>query len=847
MSKIYQYIVDVVARTKNFTQQMREVIRQTQETTRATKELSGTTGQFSGMLNNIGAGVIGAFSAKAVIDFTAEVTKLAAQADGVNRAFSRTASANDLTMLRDSVKGTVSDLELMKRAVTARNFGIPVQELGNLLEFAAKRAQDTGQEIDYLVDSIVTGIGRKSPLILDNLGISAVKLKEKLGGVTLEAASIAEITKAVGEIAKDSLDETGGIADNTATKLARMNAQWDNMKVLIGSVVAESSLLNGLLDRMYKRFAIDASPLNAWQRVNPFKSVDTRYQEALKANKQRDDQAAREQMDKEGKLTGKAADVVIVRNLQSAVDNLKIYKDKLAEAGKDTSEVSRQITEYEAQINKIQPKVPGAPDKPKVVKTAYEQLTLSIANLTKQQQALALAGADVSGITAQIGALQKQKQAADQLVESQKSNVVRTAYDQLSNSIAGLVRKQSELAAAGKDTSGMAAQITALERQKAVTDRLIQSPDTATAKTAYNLLAGSIATLVAQQDKLAGSGKDTSGMAAQVAALNRQKEAADQLARSIEEGVSDGGYEQLTEAIATLTKEQENLTLAGKDTTGIAAQIAALERQKEAVDFLSESYRVAARLGRQALELPANIITPKAAGMAQGLTVQKGKLASYGEKGEEPETMGLVIDPDQEGKTTAKIQEIIKQSEKLKETWASLTEQAGANFQTIGDAIGGMAGSWVGFFGYLIEQIPVLIAQITALSATEVAGSTAVTGAKSAEAIASGTAGAAKMPFPFSLIAIAATVAYIIAALANVTKVKKFEAGGIAYAPTLGMFGEYPGASSNPEVVAPLNRLREIIQPAGGSTVIMPAGVEIDGYKLRVLLKKVETNISRRT
>lgn len=42
----------------------------------------------------------------------------------------------------------------------------------------------------------------------------------------------------------------------------------------------------------------------------------------------------------------------------------------------------------------------------------------------------------------------------------------------------------------------------------------------------------------------------------------------------------------------------------------------------------------------------------------------------------------------------------------------------------------------------------------------------------------------------------------------------KFAKGGIAYGPTLGLFGEYAGASNNPEVVAPLDRLRSLIRPA---------------------------------
>lgn len=48
------------------------------------------------------------------------------------------------------------------------------------------------------------------------------------------------------------------------------------------------------------------------------------------------------------------------------------------------------------------------------------------------------------------------------------------------------------------------------------------------------------------------------------------------------------------------------------------------------------------------------------------------------------------------------------------------------------------------------------------------------------------------------------------AALQNITA---FAAGGIVSGPTLALVGEYSGASNNPEVVAPLNKLRSMLEP----------------------------------
>lgn len=78
---------------------------------------------------------------------------------------------------------------------------------------------------------------------------------------------------------------------------------------------------------------------------------------------------------------------------------------------------------------------------------------------------------------------------------------------------------------------------------------------------------------------------------------------------------------------------------------------------------------------------------------------------------------------------------------------------------------------------------------------------------------------AAHAYLPFTGTAIAAgMVAAQAAAIAAAGQITKFAEGGIAYGPTLGLFGEYPGASSNPEVVAPLDRLRSLIEPQSAAT-----------------------------
>ena len=50
--------------------------------------------------------------------------------------------------------------------------------------------------------------------------------------------------------------------------------------------------------------------------------------------------------------------------------------------------------------------------------------------------------------------------------------------------------------------------------------------------------------------------------------------------------------------------------------------------------------------------------------------------------------------------------------------------------------------------------------------------------------------------------------------------VPSFATGGIVSGPTLGLMGEYPGARTNPEVIAPLDKLKSMIGTNGGSTEV---------------------------
>ena len=148
------------------------------EFSKGIKQSEGQLSSFKGVVGKIGGAIAGAFTVDKIVQFTKEAYKLAGQAQGVYNAFSRLNRPGLLNDLKEATRGTIDELQLMQTAVRANNFKIPLDQLATYLRFATDRAIETGESVDYLVNSLVLGIGRKSPLILDNLSISTVRLRK---------------------------------------------------------------------------------------------------------------------------------------------------------------------------------------------------------------------------------------------------------------------------------------------------------------------------------------------------------------------------------------------------------------------------------------------------------------------------------------------------------------------------------------------------------------------------------------------------------------------------------------------------------------------------------------------
>lgn len=165
-----------------------------------------------------------------VKEFAAEGISMAETADGVIHAFQKLDNPNLLQTLRKATKNTVDDIELMKAAIKARDFGIPLEDLGKYLSFAQLKAQQLGVSVQQMTDDIVTGLGRKSPQILDNLGLSAAEISAK----TKETG---DFMKAVASIVENNLAQAGETYISAADRAAQKTAELHNRQLELGQAL----------------------------------------------------------------------------------------------------------------------------------------------------------------------------------------------------------------------------------------------------------------------------------------------------------------------------------------------------------------------------------------------------------------------------------------------------------------------------------------------------------------------------------------------------------------------------------------------------------------------------------
>ena len=230
----------------------------------AISRIVGGAGKSFQALGNAALGGIGVATG-AVTGLGAALGKItmdAAPVEGVSKAFDGLAESagrgtdDMLAALKKGSAGMVSNRDLMMTfneaaQLVSTDFAV---QLPDAMQYLGKVSAATGSDMDFMLDSLVKGVGRLSPMILDNLGIQvaqseATERAAEMFGVEAEELDKAQVQAGMMNVVLEKLAaNTASMPDMTesaAAKMARFKATIQDTKDRIG--LALLPVLNNLM------------------------------------------------------------------------------------------------------------------------------------------------------------------------------------------------------------------------------------------------------------------------------------------------------------------------------------------------------------------------------------------------------------------------------------------------------------------------------------------------------------------------------------------------------------------------------------------------------------------------
>lgn len=216
----------------------------------------------------VALGALSVQEAAATDRLTASLEGLAGGAEEANKY---------LAAIKDTSLGTISTVDALGIANKALSLNVvdTADKMAQLTEIAITLGRAQGLDAKQAVDDLTTALGRQSPMILDNLGIT-LKLEEaytiyaKQLGKTADQLTDTEkqqaFLNAALEKGSEVVERLGGIQEDSAAKFERLRATFSDLRGEIGE------LLLPVIEDMTEK-------ITDW--IDQFRELDTKTQRTI--------------------------------------------------------------------------------------------------------------------------------------------------------------------------------------------------------------------------------------------------------------------------------------------------------------------------------------------------------------------------------------------------------------------------------------------------------------------------------------------------------------------------------------------------------------------------------------
>ena len=154
-------------------------------------------------------------------------------------------SSESLNKLREATDGTVSDFKLLQQANNAMILGVSknTDEMSEMFDMAQRLGKALGRDTASSVESLITGVGRQSRLMLDNIGIIvkvddaqkdyAMSLNKSVSALT-ETEKKQAFQNAVMDAARKKVELLGDEQSSATETFDRFSASSQNASIALG-------------------------------------------------------------------------------------------------------------------------------------------------------------------------------------------------------------------------------------------------------------------------------------------------------------------------------------------------------------------------------------------------------------------------------------------------------------------------------------------------------------------------------------------------------------------------------------------------------------------------------------